>query len=189
MTEDFKLVRNKENKPNIHPFVQMVFRRKGEDAGFRARMRAARSVSRAPAVWGDLAAFTSLRNEDERRILILIGSAIAWDRAGENGDIPLGRAIAKAWGLEGAAARSDDLQKGPAAVRIRRLLACRTIAEVCMVLQPLLSLIRSREVRGLDYSRLLYNLHEFIRAPEKVKAIWAHDFFAMPDTKKEGSPS
>lgn len=189
MTELVKELQSQEEKQKVHPFVEMVFRRKSEDTAFRARMRAARSTARAPAVWGDLAAFCSLRNGDDRRILILIGSAIAWDRAEENGTLPIGEAIAKAWDLSEASLRSDEWQKSPAAARMRRLLACRTTAEVCMVLQPLLSLIRNREVRGLDYSRLLYNLHEFIRAPEKVKAIWAQDFFAMPDSKKESSPS
>ncbi|MGL4959024.1 MAG: type I-E CRISPR-associated protein Cse2/CasB, partial [Plesiomonas sp.] len=99
----------------------------------------------------------------------LVAAAVARGQQTTNGRLSLGKAIANAF-PEGS--NSDQ-----AKARLRRLLACDEVSEACLILRPLLSLIRSRVSTPLDYSGLLEDLRWFNQAGERVKARWAQQFY------------
>lgn len=170
-------------------FVDSVFRRKEEDSGFRSRMRGAGSAVRETAVWGDLAPFCNLENESLRAAYVLVGSSVAFEDKDGNGAQSFGRLLSLTWGDEKDAKLLDDKKQAqhPAAARLRRLLVCRDVPELCRVLRPCLRLIRSRRPGELDYAQLLDDLLRFPFDPDKVKARWVMDFHHSVLDKKEQS--
>lgn len=173
--------------PKAQLFVDSVFRRKEEDSSFRSRMRGAGSAVRETAVWGDLAPFCNLENENLRAAYVLIGNSVAFEDKEVNGTQPFGRLLSLAWGNEKDAKLVDDQKQAqhPAAARLRRLLVCRDVPELCRVLRPCLRLIRSRRPGELDYAQLLDDLLRFPFDPDKVKARWVMDFSHSVLGKKE----
>lgn len=175
--------------PKAQLFVESVFRRKEEDSGFRTRMRGAGSAVRETAVWGDLAPFCNLEDENLRAAYVLIGSSIAFEEKAVNGVQSFGKLLSQTWGDEKDAKLLDDKKQAqhPAAARLRRLLVCRDVTELCRVLRPCLRLIRSRRPGELDYAQLLDDLLRFPFNPDKVKARWVMDFSHSVLGKKEQS--
>ena len=108
-----------------------------------------------------------LENKHERQVYALVAAALANSRADQNGLLGLGKAIALSY--------PDDNEDKQAIARLRRLLACDSVSEVCLVLRPLLSLIQSRVTQPLDYEQLLSDLLWF---GERTRARWAQQFFA-----------
>ena len=154
--------------PKAQLFVESVFRRKEEDSGFRSRMRGAGSAVRETAVWGDLAPFCNLEDENLRAAYVLIGSSIAFEEKAVNGVQSFGKLLSQTWGDEKDAKLLD-------------------VTELCRVLRPCLRLIRSRRPGELDYAQLLDDLLRFPFNPDKVKARWVMDFSHSVLGKKEQS--
>ena len=71
-----------------------------------------------------------------------------------------------------------------AKVKLRRILACDNVIEVCQVLRPILQLICSRGV-GISFEKLLKDLIFF--NPDKTLARWAQDFFGSISKENEES--
>jgi CRISPR system Cascade subunit CasB len=65
---------------------------------------------------------------------------------------------------------------------LRRLLACDSVPDACRILRPLLSLIESRGISGLDYAGLLNDLLWFSHddSQTRIKARWAQKFYGKP---------
>ena len=105
-------------------------------------------------------------------VLSSVEAGIAKAKAERNGSLTLGRAI--------AACFDDGNQSDQAKARLRRLLACDELPELCRILRPLLSLVASRVSQPLDYTRLLKQLRRFgyADAQQAVKAQWAQEFYA-----------
>lgn len=175
--------------PKAQLFVDSVFRRKEEDSGFRSRMRGAGSAVREPAVWGELAPFCNLENENLRAAYVLIGNSVAFEDKKVNGTHTFGELLSLAWGNEKNAKLLDDEKQAqhPAVARLSRLIVCRDVPELCRVLRPCLRLIRSRRPGELDYAQLLDDLLRFSFDPDKVKARWVMDFSHSVLGKKEQS--
>lgn len=108
-----------------------------------------------------------------------VAAAIARAEPVSNGSLTLGAAIAGCY-REGN--KSDQ-----AKTRLRRLLACDELAELCRVLRPTLVLVESRVTQPLDYARLLKQLVDFGRAVasgndpwlQRIKAQWAQDIYGQ----------
>lgn len=151
-------------------FVDYLYRRCQQDKGFAARLRRADNPATEYQCWDTLASFeVKLESAHERLPFALIAAAVARGEQKSNGTMPLGQAIAQSF----AEGRESDQAKA----RLRRLLACDDTEEVCRILRPLLSLIRSRVSQPLDYAALLDDLHWFSRSTERVKARWAQQFY------------
>lgn len=99
----------------------------------------------------------------------LISATIAKSKAQSNGDIGLGRAISKCY--------QDGPNSDQAKAKLRRLLACDDVDELCRILRPMFSLIDSRVVDTLNYDGILKDLLYFRADPQKVKSKWAQDFY------------
>lgn len=66
-----------------------------------------------------------------------------------------------------------------AKARLRRLLACDELAELCRILRSVFSLIDSKAGQPLDYIRVLKQLRRFPFNAQQVKAQWAQEFYGQ----------
>ena len=152
-------------------FVDYILSR-CSDPGSRAAMKRADNPITEYQSWDILAGFSvDLENEDRRLAHALISSALARSDRQKNGMAGIGRSIASCY--------SDGNQDDQAKAKLRRLLACSSIPELCRVLRPIFSLVNSRSNIGLDYAKLLDQILRF-QSPtqrERVKAAWAQDFY------------
>lgn len=109
-----------------------------------------------------------LTKEYERLPYATIGAAIAKAKVKENGREGIGQALAKCY--------EDGNMSDQAKAKLRRLLACDSIEEVCRILRPLLSLIYAKNIL-LDYAQLLNELRKFSMDNQSVKKKWAQTFY------------
>ena len=152
-------------------FVNGVIGRCQKDKGLSARLRRADNPATEYQSWELLASYgIDLENENERLPFATVAAQIAKAKAERNGGISIGRAI--------AASYPDGNQSDQAKARLRRLLACDDLPELCRILRPVLTLINSRVSQPMDYVRLLKQLRRFNYSSESVKAQWAQEFYA-----------
>ncbi|HDX8386041.1 MULTISPECIES: type I-E CRISPR-associated protein Cse2/CasB [Aeromonas] len=155
-------------------FVAYLCQRCQKDKGFAARLRRADNPTTEYQSWDTLAAFgINLECAEERQPFALIAAAVARSDQACNGALPLGQAIALAF--------SEGRESDQAKARLRRLLACDDTEEVCRILRPLLTLIRSRVKQPLDYAALLVDLRWFHRSADRAKARWAQQFYGWQE--------
>jgi CRISPR system Cascade subunit CasB len=151
-------------------FVAGVIARCQQDKGLAARLRRADNPATEYQSWELLAAWgIDLECDAQRLPFATVAAAVARAKAGANGSLTLGRAI--------AACYDDGNQSDQAKTRLRRLLACDEVAELCRLLRPVLTLVESRVGKPLDYARLLRQLRRFPFAEQAVRAQWAREFY------------
>jgi|AntDeeMinimDraft_5_1070356.scaffolds.fasta_scaffold03019_6 CRISPR system Cascade subunit CasB len=155
-------------------FVETVIERCKNDKGLAARLRRADNPATEYQSWELLGSLgIDLENPFERLPFVTVSSAIAKSKAESNGVMTLGRAI--------AACYEDGRDSHQAKARLRRLLACTELAEVCRILRPVLTLINSKVGQPLDYARLLRQLRFFTyESGQRTKAQWAQEFYGQP---------
>lgn len=162
-------------------FVAYIIEKMQRDNGFAARLRRADNPATEYQSWELLADFgVDLEKDWERMPFCTIGAALAKAKPDQDGGVSLGAAI--------AACYEDGAQSNQARTRLRRLLACSTVAEACLILRSMLALINSRGVK-LDFSQLLEQLLWYAgNGQERVRSRWAQDFYrrtqgAAPETE------
>ena len=167
-------------------FVAWLIARCHEDKGLASRLRRADNPATEYQCWETLAAWgVDLERERQRLPFATVAAAIARAKPSANGNLSLGRAIARCF--------DEGNQSDQAKTRLRRLLACDELAELCRVLRPTLTLVERRVAQPLDYSRLLKQLVDFGRATasgndpwlQRIKAQWAQGFYGQ---KAEAEP-
>lgn len=110
---------------------------------------------------------------------ITVFSSIAHSDRCTDGTLKFGEAL--------LAAYDYDRDSEPARARLRRVLACDSVEEVCAVLRSVLRFITSKDI-GISYASLLRDLRYFDNAPKKVKARWAQQFYGnIPEGDKESN--
>ncbi|KQZ79506.1 type I-E CRISPR-associated protein Cse2/CasB [Rhodanobacter sp. Root561] len=160
-------------------FVAWLIARCQEDKGLAARLQRADNPATEYQCWETLANWVDLENEAQRLPFATVAAAIARAKPSANGSVSLGRAIARCF--------DDGSQSDQAKARLRRLLACDELPELCRVLRPLLSLAESRVTQPLDHARVLRQLVDFGRAAgggnaawlQRIKAQWAQEFYGQ----------
>lgn len=151
-------------------FVGHVLARCQDDKGFAARLRRADNPATEYQSWELLASFgIDLEHDYPRLAYQSVAAAIARAKITVNGNLTLGRAI--------AACYEDGNNSDQAKARLRRLLACDDIRELCRILRGQLSLIDSKAGQGLDFHRLLKQLLSFHYDSQRVKTQWAQEFY------------
>jgi len=175
---------------NMTRFIEYVIKICGKDKdnnkdekkyrGLAARLRRADNPSTEYQSWEILAAFgIEVDNERHYQPSATLAAAIAKARGIErNGDLGLGHAIAACY-PEGS---KNDQSKA----RLRRLLACKDLTELCRHLRPLFSLIDSRVEQRLDYLRLLDQLYGFAFDSRRIKLQWVQDFHRQTPPQEAG---
>lgn len=158
-------------------FVLSVIQQCQQDKGLAARLRRGDNPATEYQSWELLASFgVDLEREHQRLPFVTLAAAIARAKAERNGSLSLGRAL--------AACYEDGRESSQAKARLRRLLACDELAELCRILRPLFSLIESKAGQPLDYLRLLKQLRHFPYNAQQVKAQWAQEFYAQALTSQ-----
>lgn len=160
-------------------FVDYVINRCQASNGLRAALTRADNPATEYQSWEVLAGFhINLEYENQRLPYATIGAAIARAKAEQNGTVSIGQAIARCY--------EDGSNSDQAKAKLRRLLACETVAEACRIVRPLLSLIKSKSNSALDYAALLNDLLWFGNpdSQTRIKARWAQSFYGR--TIKEG---
>lgn len=151
-------------------FVHGVIEQCLKDKGLAARLRRANNPATEYQSWELLARYgIDLEQDNERLPFATVAAAIAKAKTQSNGSLSLGRAIASCY--------PDSNQNDQAKMRLRRLLGCDEVVELCRLLRPVLTLIDSRVSQPLDYARLLGQLRRFAFAGPQVKAQWAQEFY------------
>jgi CRISPR system Cascade subunit CasB len=153
-------------------FVLGVIRQSGQDKGLAARLRRADNPATEYQSWDVLASYGIDLTKDAQRLpFATVAAAIARAKVESSGNLSLGRAI--------AACYEDGQKSDQARARLRRVLACDELAELCRVLRPLFSLVDSKAGQALDYARLLKQLRRFPFNAQQVKAQWAQEFYGQ----------
>lgn len=161
-------------------FVIAVIQRCQQDKGLAARLRRADNPATEYQSWEMLARHgIDLTSEHERLPFVTVAAAIAKAKIEHNGTLSLGQAL--------RACYDNDRDSDQAQARLRRLLACHDLPELCRILRPLLALIDSKVAAPLDYLRLLRQMRRFPFATQAVRAQWAQDFYGQPHNPQETS--
>ncbi|MEJ1388723.1 MAG: type I-E CRISPR-associated protein Cse2/CasB [Candidatus Sedimenticola sp. (ex Thyasira tokunagai)] len=151
-------------------FVTFILTRCQQDRGEAARLRRADNPATEYQSWETLAAFHIDIDKPWLRLpFTTVAAALARAKVEQNGSSGIGQALA------GCYEKGNDSDQAKA--RLRRLLACDSVEEVCRILRPVLSLIDSRDHHSLDYARLLDQLLKFRWDAQTIKARWAQDFY------------
>jgi len=154
----------------VEAFVAFILRRCAQDAGEAARLRRADNPATEYQAWETLAAFNVDIDKPWQRLpFATTAAAIARSKRDANGRFGIGSALAGCY--------EDGSDSNQAKSKLRRLLACDSVEEVCRILRPLLNLIESRQSHHLDYALLLDQLLKFHWNGERIKARWAQDFY------------
>jgi len=163
-----------DNKPLA--YVHYIISR-CQDNGIRAALKRADNPATEYQSWEVLAGFQiNLAFENQRLAYAAIAAAIARAKIENNGTAKIGYAIARSY--------DDGNASDQAKAKLRRLLACDSVAEVCRILRPLLALIDARGNSALDYAALLNDLLWFANedSQTRIKARWAQDFYGQAST-------
>lgn len=158
-------------KSKEQQFVQFIIGHCKQDKGFAARLRRADNPATEYQSWEILGPWVDLENKFQRLPYAAVAAAIGRSKVDANGSLSLGKALADAYAEKGSTKSSDQ-----AKARLRRLLACDSVEEVCRVIRPVLTLIDSKVAEPLDYSKLLSELRYF---GEKSKIRWAQEFYGQ----------
>lgn len=159
-------------------FVAGTIARCQEDKGLAARLRRADNPATEYQSWEFLAAWhIDLEHDDRRLPYATVAAAIARAKPQSNGSLTLGQAIARCY--------DEGNQSDQAKARLRRLLACDDLPELCRLLRPVLTLVTSRVTQPLNYTRLLSQLCQLSAAVRSgnsewklhIKAQWAQEFY------------
>lgn len=153
-------------------FVAFVLTTLQKDKGMAARLRRADNPNTEYQSWEFLAGFgIDLEKEYQRLPFVTVAAAMAKAKASSNGSLRLGQAIAQCY--------SDGNKSDQAKAKLRRVLACDDVPELCRILRPVLTLVESRVPQPLDYIRLLDQLRRFHWGAQKIKAQWAQEFYGQ----------
>lgn len=171
------------NRNNHTALLAWVSERLGQtpkvrDTGSIARLKRADGSERlAVQAWELLIRF-DIEEQDFLPCLTLLAPMCRRDDP-VDGKASLGRALASCF---------EEREQG--SLRLRRLLACDEVKELCLQLRPLLSFIDSRTKEKLSYSCLLAEVLAF-RSPDMrqdVKKHWVREYW-YPDRKAESKQS
>ncbi len=156
-------------------FVNYIISRCQTDNGLRAALKRADNPATEYQSWEVLVGFQiNLEYENQRLPYATIAAAIARTKAEKNGTAKIGQALAHCY--------EDGNVSDQAKAKLRRLLACDSVAEACRILRPLFGLIESKGGVSLNYAQLLDELLWFGHedSQTRIKARWAQDFYGKP---------
>jgi CRISPR system Cascade subunit CasB len=140
------------------------------DKGAAAHLRRADNPATEYQSWEYLAGWgVDLEKPWQRLPYTTLAAAIARAKPEHNGKLPLAQAIAYCY--------DEGKQSDQARAKLRRLLACDTLEELCLILRASLRLIESRVSQPLDYLALLNDLVWYHHNPEAVRSRWAQQFY------------
>ena len=167
-------------------FVVTVISRANGNNAFAARMSRADNPDTEYQALGDLCACgINVECDEQRQPCAVIGAALCRSRVQQDGNLTLGAALRRCQDTQkdgqGGDTPKAGIQDSP---RLRRLLACDSLAEACGVLRQMLAMLHSKDV-PLCHAALLDDLRKFCfdDSRQRVKRRWAQDFYGQkPDS-------
>lgn len=157
-------------------FVERALLRCAKDTGFAARLRRADNPDTDYQSWGDLTNLgVNVEWDDDRLPHALVGAALARLKTPHDGTADIGTALRHCF---------DEPKQGES--RLRRLLACDRLDELCAVLRPLLRLVDGKSSAPLCHAALLDDLLRFPSEGQYIKLRWARNFYSPPAPEEEG---
>jgi len=163
-----------KKKENSGAFVNFIIDKCHASTGAAAALKRADNPVTEHQCWEYLSSFVDLEKAYRRLPYAAIAAAIARSKASSNGGFGIGSAIASCY--------SDGNKNDQAKAKLRRLLACGSVEDVCQILRPLFSLIDAKAGIKLNYAQLLSDILKFYWDSDYVKAKWAQDFYGcMPE--------
>lgn len=180
---------NKENTSmDEKNFVEYVFKRKKDDTGFAAKLRRCDNRDTEYYAYEILSKFIDMQKDSQRLPYALIGAAICKDNSTIDGEDNLGTSLAKClkakwdaenkWERMSEKERDDKIRQG--SLRMRRLLDCDSIDEICLILRQIITYIQSNMPGSLSYSQLLADINGFDSLnSNSIKRKWATQFFEI----------
>ena len=156
--------------------VEAVFKRMQSDSAFRAALKRADNPATEYQSWEYLADYGVQLDDERKRIpYTTVFAAVARSGRDTDGSYGVGKAL--------SAAYDWDKESAPARSKLRRVIACGNVTELCAVLRPVLQFIASKGV-PICYQQLLNDLCYFGDG-EKVKSRWAQQFFGAAVESRE----
>ena len=158
-------------------FINEVVELCSRNKGFAARLRRADNPATEYQSWEFLARMGIDLEKGYRRLpAVTVASAVAKAKIQANGALSLGQALARCY--------EKGNESEPAQARLRRLLACQSVEEVCLILRSVFALLNSKVPAPLDYARILKQLRSFYFDEQRVKAQWAQEFYSYQEKSK-----
>lgn len=149
--------------------VDRVIARYQTDTAFLAALKRADNPATEYQSWEYLADLGIDIGDKNRRLpFTTVLAALARAKPKKDGGLDFGKAIVRCF--------DDDKKSSQARSRLRRILSCDSVDEVCAVIRPLFRLIESRGV-PLSYAKILRLLVWFNADPQRAKATLAQSFF------------
>lgn len=185
-------IKSKKDRPERFVNFVMDFCIKEKKAGLAALKNADNPQKRdkSDPYLAPFHVFNDFDSENEYAVYATVAAAIAKADVKENGNVGIGRAIARCYATSTTGDKKElDTQS---VNKLRRLLACDSPEEVCRVLRPLFSLINAKGLsKTIDYISLLRDLDNFHLdwSKERTKQYWARDFYGRlrdKDDDKDG---
>ena len=181
-----KAIKSKKDRPENFVNDVMDFCKKDNKAALAA-LKGADNPNKQQKSFHYLAQFYIECNDSNEWLpYATIAAAIAQAGIKENGNVGIGRVIARCYGTSTTGEKKEiDTQ---AVSKLRRLLACDSTTEICRVLRPLFSLIDAKGLAySINYVELLNDLTKFHLdwSKEKTRQKWARDFYKRLADKDE----
>ena len=158
--------KNNRNKS----FVEYIINLSQNDKGAAAALRRADNPNLEYQCWEYLARFNIALDKSHQRLpFATIAAAIAKSKAKQNGSVGIGYAISCCY--------KERNNSNQAKAKLRRLLACESIEEICRILRPIFSIINAKAGIQINFIKILNELLKFKYDPQYVKSIWAQEFY------------
>lgn len=168
---------NSDMKKDIDDFIKRI----KTDGAFRAAFKSADNADMEYKCWEYLALYgVDIESRKARRPYAAVLAAVARNKdISSDGKQGLGDAL-----LSALSASGFDSESPAARMRLRRILACADMEELCSVLRPVLNYISSKGA-DISYGRLLKEIIWFEKDAESIKARWAGQFFSAKKDNQE----
>lgn len=173
------MAEKQEKKPDKYTaLIDNFLKRIKTDGAFRAAFKSADNADMEHRCWEYLALYgIDIENIKARRPYAAVLAAVARNKyISADGKQGLGDALLAASGY--------DRESPAARMRLRRILACADMEELCSVLRPVLNYI-SGKGSDISYGRLLKEIIWFEKDAESIKARWAGQFFSAKKDEQE----
>ena len=151
-------------KKTSEAFVSYVTQKLSWDKSFSAKLKRADNPNTEHYAWDVILPWCHSANDSHRKIFSLIGASMARKRVTTDGSLSLGYAIAK---IE---------KDNSASTRLKKLLACHDVVQLCYHLKPIIRQIEANKI-NLCYEQLLNQLLFFDLYPDRQKKMWAKDCY------------
>ena len=149
-------------------FISYVTQKLEWDKDFASRLKRADNPNTEHYAWDIIMPWCHSADDSHKKIFCLVGASMARNRIVHDGELGLGEALAK---IE---KHGDSFSP----TRLKKLLSCHDVIQLCYFLRPIIRQIEAHRLR-LSYEKLLDQLLFFDLYPDRQKKKWAKDCYKV----------